>query len=872
MSDEGPGSEPAVSWSLADDAVLAAVKAQVLGAVDDPTRLGKYEIEGPLGAGAMGRILLARDTRLDRKVALKIIAPHLADDEVARARIVREARAMARLSDPHVAQVYEVGEEGDHLFVAMEYVDGQRLGQWLAERARPWAKVVDVFVQAGRGLAATHEKGLVHRDFKPDNVMLERGGRAKVVDFGLVRGLGETEVRDAAAGEVPVTMTATGVWLGTPAYMAPEQWESGTVDARSDQFSFCVALYEALCGQRPFEGETTAQLRRALDERPTPLRARVRVPRRIEHAVMRGLEADPQARWPAMEPLLRSLAPRARARVAVAVPLVALVTAAGMMMVPKSQPCDSAGAPIDGTWNDERRAELVAAMADSEAVWREPTSEVVVQRFDDAAEAWRQAAQAVCAAQEVPDEATECLEHVRVGLGDAVQRLTTAKPSLLVSAASHVELLADARACLQPTSTAWLRDRPSERVHTEAPRARAAQADAIASLGELSIASDSGDYVDALAAGRVSAKTAATLAADAGDRPLVAHAAWLEGRLALRDGDRGGAEAALRRAMEVATEVGEPALRAAAMVDLVYVVGTDRERTAEATSLADEAEATLDALAHAPVWKARLAAHRASTLAHAYPPRADEAAVLHERAVESLRRVLGQTHPDVIVALGNLGAALNNAKRPVEAEAKLEEAIERARRVWGEAHPRTARLRGTLGLSRMTRGDLQGARRDLEQSLRVRADALGQEHPEVASARYNLALVMRQQGDHAAAVEQLRRGLRAREQSRGKDDIGHAEWLFRIGVSELELGRTVDARTSLRRALDLCERWGAGADRYANLRLALARSHVDDDPAKARVLAELARRAWLDDPGELASVDAFLATLPAPQPREPATP
>ncbi|MEX1361490.1 MAG: tetratricopeptide repeat protein, partial [Nannocystaceae bacterium] len=179
----------------------------------------------------------------------------------------------------------------------------------------------------------------------------------------------------------------------------------------------------------------------------------------------------------------------------------------------------------------------------------------------------------------------------------------------------------------------------------------------------------------------------------------------------------------------------------------------------------------------------------------------------------------------------------------------------------GPGHPRTARLEGTLGRSLAAGGDLAGAREHLQRSLDVRAAALGPEHDEVASARYNLAMVMRRQGDHAAAIEQLRRGLRTRERSRGPDDAGHAEWLMRIGISELARGRSHQARAPLHRALELSERWGADRDRFSNIRVALARAYADEDPAKARVFAELARRAWADVPHERVQVDALLAEL-----------
>ena len=287
-------------WALADRLVQAQVEAQLLGRAADPMTLGRYRVERGLGSGAMGRLLLAFDPDLQRSVALKLIAPTQAGSSEARRRIVREARAMAQLSDPHVAQVYEVGEASGQLFVAIEYVDGQDLRTWLRTSSPRWAEVLAVFAQAGSGLAAAHDKGIVHRDFKPDNVMLEHDGRARVVDFGLAfPGPREGRVPGGAHPSIddePVELTQTGVVVGTPAYIAPEQWDGATADPRSDQFAFCVALYEALTGTRPFAGETIEQIRQAqrgaIPRWPGP------APRWVGQVLQRGSRSIPPLAGP----------------------------------------------------------------------------------------------------------------------------------------------------------------------------------------------------------------------------------------------------------------------------------------------------------------------------------------------------------------------------------------------------------------------------------------------------------------------------------------------------------------------------------------------------------------------------------------------
>ncbi len=846
------------AWALADQLVLAAVEAQVLGSRDHAVQIGRYRIERPLGAGAMGRIVLAYDEQLQRQVALKLISPHLTDVPAARERIVREARAMAKLSDPHVAQVYEVGEDDDQLFVAMEYVAGQDLRRWLHAEPRTWRQIVDVFVQAGQGLAAAHDKGLVHRDFKPDNVMLEEDGRARVVDFGLARGSGEADGEtDARPDDAPATLTSTGTWLGTPAYMAPEQWDGAEVDARSDQFAFCVSLYEALAGIRPFAGETGGQVRAALDRGEVPAIARSkRIPRRIEAAIRRGLQTDPSRRWPSMAPLLRALAPRSRTWMLVVGSTTALAVAIGLTAT-RGDPCADAGHDIVEVWNDARVESTRAAIEGMDVSWAAATAAAVTPRYTATADAWRQASQAVCATEDASPAATRCLAYARDRLADEIETVASGDPARVVAAVSRAELLADPRACLQSSDDAW--------PDTEDTRAYVHFDEATRLLGRLSTAEGAQDYVTSLAAGRTAAAEAFDAAKKSGDMPLAAKAAWLRGRLALRDSDKVVAETFFREAAETAAAAGQAPLRAAANVELVYLVGNDRDRTEEAESLAADAGALLSGMGNPPVWTARLDAHRASVLAHARQTRATKAIELHTRATERLRDVLGEDHPDVIIQLGNLGAAYNYAALPEPAQAALREALERARRVWGDAHPRTARLEGTLGLARMRAKDLDGAQQYLRHSLQVRAAVLGEDHSEVASARYNLALVLRMQGEHEPALALLRRGLQTRERERGPDDPGHVTWLALMGGSELALGETGQARTDLQRALDLLERAGGDPERFGELRLMLARAWADSDPDKARVLAEWAQRGTTNE-ADRTSAEKLLAELAARRP------
>jgi serine/threonine protein kinase len=341
----------------------AAETAALLGGLPEPLqRVGRYLLLRPLGAGGMGVVYAAYDEELDRKVAIKLLRPAGHAHSERRTRILREAQAMARISHPNVVQVYEVGEvaaTSGQVFIAMEFIEGTTLAEW--QRQRGWEEVLPAYLAAGQGLLAAHESGLVHRDFKPDNVLISADGRPRVADFGLARTKGsEPSAGSSADAPAPAAasppspgpagaspgsllvspLTQAGTILGTPAYMSPEQHRGEATDSRCDQFSFCAALYEGLYKTLPFAGQTLAELRDNVLagnlRRPPPHSL---VPPKVYEALQRGLHNDPERRFPSMRELLTALAfdpardpsaaPRARrifSRGLVSLPLILMLT------------------------------------------------------------------------------------------------------------------------------------------------------------------------------------------------------------------------------------------------------------------------------------------------------------------------------------------------------------------------------------------------------------------------------------------------------------------------------------------------------------------------------------------------------------------
>ena len=394
------------------------------------TAVGRYRVLGPIGAGAMGVVYAAWDAEMEREVALKLLRPApgcLAADDRMRARLLREAQALARLTHPHVVTAYDVGTHAGGVFVAMELVSGTTLRQWLAERPRQWREVLAVFLQAGAGLAAAHAVGLVHRDFKPDNVIVDGQGRARVVDFGLARLTGEDSGAPAASGDDAASdgaagrlrsavLTGAGARVGTPAYMAPEQHLGQRVDPRTDQFSFCVALHEGLYGTRPARAGSdaaTEEARLVVPARQAPSPSGV--PARLRRVLQRGLCAAPDDRYPSMDTLLFALGRSARPRWRWALALTALVVLAGAAglgyrghVVRARQACATDARAQAAVWNEAQKQRIRDAFQATGAAEWERSFRGVVDRIDAYTAKWVVARTEACEATRRGQSRSRC--------------------------------------------------------------------------------------------------------------------------------------------------------------------------------------------------------------------------------------------------------------------------------------------------------------------------------------------------------------------------------------------------------------------------------------------------------------------------------
>ncbi len=381
LSGSTEASPPSEGSGLEQSVVRARLRQELFG-TGQPKQLGRFELMRPLGEGGMGKVYLARDPDLERDVAIKVLRRESAEQGQRRKRLVREAKSLARLHHPNVVQVFEVGVDGGQLFIVMELVQGQTLRQWLDASGASWVEVLDVMCQAGEALAAAHDQGLVHRDFKPANVMIDDDGRVRVLDFGLARDAVDDDEPRELAQTLPdgVDLTETGTVLGTPAYMAPEQHRGRSATHRSDQFSFCVTLFEGLFGAHPFEATSYPELvAKVLDGRHRKAGGNG-VPSSVARAVAKGLRTDPGDRHPDMRTLLARLDIKRRAR--------PWLLAAGALAI---------GAAVGGgfVWSGSGKVEVAApVVADREAAcqaqaqaharqWAEELEPVLTRQADE---------------------------------------------------------------------------------------------------------------------------------------------------------------------------------------------------------------------------------------------------------------------------------------------------------------------------------------------------------------------------------------------------------------------------------------------------------------------------------------------------------
>lgn len=796
------------------------------------TRIGRYWVTRRVGSGAMGVVYEAFDPQLERRVALKLLrADALGRRRSVRDRLLREAQALAMVDHPNVVRVFDVGAVGNSLFVAMEFVAGSSGREWL--RLRPnHPKVLDVFFAAGRGLAAIHGAGLVHRDFKPSNIVLGADGRVRVLDLGLARAAGvptgstDLRSRDSRAGPISVhpaetsgtltrsgsallqtPMTRTGAEVGTPPYMAPEQHRGRESDARADQFAFCVALYEALVGVRPFAGRSPDELaaaKRAGNVQPPPASAHVSTA--IFSVLQRGLAVRPEHRYPSMPALLTALARARRGRRRHVGFAVGLCAAVGLGVVvhrawpQDAQACDPDASRLPTVWYPARIDALRDRFDEARVPYAADAWHGTHERLDTFAREWGETWAVACEggqhdAEDVRrhDLVSACLSARLDELDARLGALEQGDPSRTIEHAvlSAARLESPSRCLLDEARDAGAPAPPPElALSVEQVRREIEDAYAL---------QEAGDFDAAIRYARAARHRAEEL----GWAPLLAEALLREGSSLDAAGHDAQARDPLREAAITGAAEGHDRVAAQAGTELAGVLADVPEGRADAERWLRRAHAAIERMGAPPELERTWLSKAATMDLDRDEPR--EAVEKLQRAASITRRLYGDRHPALARALDNLAIAVVRLGRLPEAQQLNREARDILEHAVGERHPAVGRSLINAGQFSIVAGEFEAAVEVYTRAVEVQSAAFGPYHEEVAFARDGMGYALASLGRHEEALDHQRRALAILEARRGPEHPSVATAHLSLGRSLSGLTRHAEALVHFRRGAEIFE-------------------------------------------------------------------
>ncbi|MEM7154960.1 MAG: serine/threonine-protein kinase [Myxococcota bacterium] len=819
-----------------------------------PTKIGRYTVLDVLGVGGMGVVCTAWDPKLDRKVALKLLRRRKNDSDgrlsTGRARLVREAKSLAKLSHPNIITVLDVDLYEGQIYMAMEYVDGASLDQWVIRGERSWREVIAVFIDAARGLAAAHAAGIIHRDFKPANVLIGKDGRVHVVDFGLAKSRDQDDKFDEGDAEPEATidptemreqgglfdvlrstqdakLTQVGRTVGTPAYMAPEQFLGMPVGSQTDQFSFGVALFEALYGYLPFPDDSRDELIDRVTEGKVndPPRDTV-VPGWVHRIVLRTLQPRPEHRFESVDDLIEALQAdpaRRRRRIAFAAGGAMLlgIGAYGVVQGFSSdvELCKGADSHMEAIWGEDRKAEVKQAFGAIDRPYAADAWIRVEDELDARANAWAQLHTDVCRATSVHGEQSAelmdvrmaCLDRRRGEMGAVVEVFATADARVVESAVNAVQSLDSLDPCRTLTigQGQGLED-PARRELADEIEALLAQAKAMGAAGKPEPALEH-------------AKNALRMARDLDHRPLLARAAVVHARAQWEQvtDDVAGVRTFMVEAIELAAATEQPTLEAKAWSMLIILEG-QRMRHFDA-ALALELPARIAASRAAePRVEAALDSAVGTVLSKS--GRHEEALTAMVRALKGYEGALGQHHAKVAAVQSNLGIEYAQLRLLPDARHYLNEAAKTVERVYGSHHPWLGSIRINLGGLAKMDGDTETANKEYQRAVEILSRSLPHGHRRTLNAMIGLAQTESKE-DPQRAEKRYRDVLAIVKAQRDPDLLtivntyNSLGWLQRSRAKTAESEKKperaakhqLEAYKSLRAALDAAEAAGSGA-------------------------------------------------------------
>lgn len=709
--------------------------AGVFGGSPKPTTVGRFEVRDRLGSGGMGIVYEAYDPQLDRRLALKVVRADASLVADGAARLVDEARAMAKLSHPNVLTVYEAGTVEAQVFIAMALVDGFTLRSWVEAEERSTDEILRVLRDAGRGLSAAHAAGLVHRDFKPENVLVSAEGQVFVTDFGLARPFSAEEsgrwVR-MSAGRNTTRMA------GTPAYMAPEQLRGQAVDARADQFAWCVTACEALTGQRPFDETTLQRVATEPDFVPEPvaLPASLSVTRRVRTALERGLDVDPQRRFASMDALLHASHPPRRTWVPLTIGAAVASLGVGAAFVARADPCPAQPELFD-VWSEAARTAAADAFAASNMPYAERAWASVDARARRYVDQWVGLEQRAC--REEDDEVRACLDRRKEEFGAVSKLLQAADAGVVEHAASMIPNLPSLADCTDPESAIRVAD------------ADAAQSDRSA-LDDARALLSAGRYD----AARASLDRFMTTIGD--DDPLWLEVVSLQGEAALEAGAAQESAAAFERVLARASGARGLLPTATASVGLVEVQSVLGKTDFDAAAILARAAAIAVASAgNPPRLRTRLESARAAL--EIEQGNFDQGIAL----VEHAQGVLAELGDDTRIEQAELAILAAKAlfrKQQFDTASRLaDESLAIFEETLGPEHPKVGQALLLPGSVALVRSDLEAAEANYTRAAEIFAKTLGKGRSDHATALVSLANVARAKGEYEKARDLTAEGL-----------------------------------------------------------------------------------------------------------------
>jgi tetratricopeptide (TPR) repeat protein len=708
--------------------------------------IGRYQLLGVLGIGGMGIVYEAHDPELDRLVALKLLRADIEggdDTEALQRRLSREAKAMAKLSHENVLMVYDAGTYEGRVFVAMERVDGMAARAWLKSAPRRWQEVLKLYVKAGQGLAAAHQAGLVHRDFKPDNVLVGNDGRVRVTDFGLARAMGRAASPSRSDARAPdavrIASRATfpsdsppsvlGAAVGTPGYMAPERMLGKAADERSDQFSFCVALYEGLYGKNPFARTIEGRLAEVSASKTAVPPSTPRIPARVRRAMLRGLSASPSDRYASMVDLLAVLEKRpwpARYVPPILAAAVVVVTFVAQRQLAHAPPpaCGDPAARLAGVWDAARKADVQRAFAATQVAYATDSWDRVSRLLDDYTARWTKMSSEACEAtrvrhvqsEELYDLRAVCLDDRLRSVGALTAVFAEADGKVVKNAIDAVQQLPALDSCANKTallSGARPLSDPAMAARAAAVRDGIAKASALEGAGK---------YRESLAVAENSLAEARKL----GYSPVEAEALYRVGLIEYDLDDRNAAASTQKETAAVAEASGSYELAARAWSKLAFLTGYEERRYEDGRRFLRYAATAIERLGGSEELEAeRLRILGVLAWAEGNPT---EALEIHKRSKQLFERAVGPMSLDVADALDSLAGDYGNLgeyRESLDAETQALDIYEHAD---GPLHPDLARFLGNLGQAQAQLGRYGVALASYRRGVDIAERTLGTDH------------------------------------------------------------------------------------------------------------------------------------------------